>query len=247
MNRPSVPPLWTEQDSAAFIDHGAVFTPRRVEIARAILDLIPAQTDEPFVAVELGTGDGWLSEALLRRFPQTQVIGLDGSETMRRATARRLAPFAGRVELRPFRLEEAGWLEELPPVRVFYSSLVIHHLDRDGKRGLFTRLLERLEPGGALLIADLVAPTGELTRQYMARVWEESVRQQSIEQTGALDAYNAFVASQWNTFDYPDPLDRPSPLLDQLAWLAELGFEQVDAFWVYGGHAVYGAYKPLPV
>ena len=234
---------WGETDSAAFVERGAVFTPARDEIEAALVALIPASVDEDFTVVEIGTGAGWLSEAILRAYPNASVIGLDGSPRMRQETAARLAPYGRRAEVRPFRLEEDAWLAHLRDVRAFVSCLVIHHLDDAGKRALFAALYERLAPGGALLIADLVAPTSEPARRYAARAWDDDVRRQSLALTGDLAAYDEFRATQWNLFDFPDPVDMPSPLAEQLRWLADIGYVGVDAFWVRAGHAVYGGYK----
>lgn len=242
-NMGNTPMPWGETDSAAFIEQGAIFTPARDEIEAALVALIPAQENEAFTAVEIGTGAGWLSEAILRAYPHASVIGLDGSPRMRQETATRLAPYGHRAEVRPFRLEEDAWLADLRDVRAFVSSLVIHHLDGAGKRALFAALHARLAPGGALLIADLVAPTSEPARRYAARSWDDDVRHQSLALTGSTAAYDEFRATQWNIFDYPDPVDMPSPLADQLRWLADIGYVGVDAFWVRAGHAVYGGYR----
>ncbi|MFN8498570.1 MAG: class I SAM-dependent methyltransferase [Anaerolineae bacterium] len=234
---------WQETDSAAFIERGAVFTPARDEIEAALLALIPAHNDEAFTVVEIGVGAGWLSEAILRAYPNAAVVGRDGSPRMRQAAAARLAPYGARADVRPFRLEDDAWLADLRDIRAFVSCLVIHHLDDGGKRALFAALHERLAPGGALLVADLVAPTSEPARRYAARSWDAAVRRQSLDLTGDTAAYDEFVATQWNLFDTPDPVDMPSPLADQLHWLADIGYVGADAFWVRAGHAVYGGYR----
>ena len=59
------PSGWSEADSRHFIDVGRIHIPRRDEIGEVILDLLPVEADEPFTAVEIGVGGGWLSEALL--------------------------------------------------------------------------------------------------------------------------------------------------------------------------------------
>ncbi len=238
-------PIWQEEDSTAFIAFGAALIPQRDEIERVLLDLVPATADEEFRAVEIGTGAGWLSAAILNRFPAARIIGLDGSPTMLRETAQRLAPFGDRVNLQPFRLEDPAWPEAIAgPVHCFLSSLVIHHLDGPAKRSLFSRLFDRLEPGGALLIADILEPTSVPGRRHMARAWEDAVRRQSLALYGDLRAHDFFITERWNIFDYPDPGDRPSPLPLQLRWLEEIGYAGVDAWWVSAGHAVYGGYKP---
>ena len=129
---------WDEDDSKIFVEFGRAMVPGREEIEQTFLDLIPAEGDEPFLAVEIGTGSGWLSAAVLREFPKARILGLDGSPQMLKEAAQLLGQYRDRAELRRFRLEESSWLEGLPQaVRVFLSSLVLHHLDGSGKQDLF--------------------------------------------------------------------------------------------------------------
>ncbi len=234
---------WQETDSELFATLGEVFTPGREEIEEVLLEHVPVERDEPFLAVDVGCGRGWLSEAVLRGFPSARVLALDGSAAMLRAASELLAPYGARKELRAFRLEEPAWVSSIEePVRCFLSSLVIHHLDGSGKRELFRRLREKLEAGGALLYADVVEASSEAGRRHMARAWDEEVRQRSLRIRGDESAYRAFVARHWNMFEHPDPMDKPSGTAEQLRWLEEAGFAGVDVPWARAGHAVFCAY-----
>lgn len=236
---------WSEHDSAHFIEVGRIHIPHRDEIQQTILDLIPAAPDEPFAAVELGVGAGWLSAAILERFAAARIVGLDGSPAMLRETEKRLQPFSGRFELRPFRLEDPSWLAGIgDDVLGIVSSLVIHHLDGEGKRALYRDLYAHLAPGGAVLIADLVAPRSEWERRYLADQWYAEVKRQSLALTGSLDTYQEFVDDHSNIFEHPDPMDMPSSVPEHLQWLAEAGFVGANVFWERAGHAVYGGYTP---
>ncbi len=177
------PRAWGENESEVFVGFGRAMVPSREEIERTLLELLPAGRDEPFVGVEIGTGAGWLSAAVLREFSGARMIGLDGSPEMLRKTGELLAPYGERAELRLFRLEEPSWKEELPTVRVFLSSLVLHHLDGSGKRELFTRLFSCLELGGALLFADVMEPRTERARRHSAAAWREEIRRRSLRST----------------------------------------------------------------
>ncbi|MDQ2741541.1 MAG: class I SAM-dependent methyltransferase [Chloroflexota bacterium] len=238
------PNTWNESDSQHFLDIGRIYTPARDEIGEVILDLIPAEGDEPFLAVELGVGAGWLSTAILERFSAARVLGLDGSPTMLREAGSALARFPGRAELRPFQLEDSRWLDAIEgEVRCFVSSLVIHHLDGPGKQALYRLLHDRLSNGGALLFADLVAPNSERERRYLARSWDEEVKRQSLAFTGSLDVYQQFATEDWNWYDHPDPFDKPSAVPEHLRWLQEADFTGSNVFWERAGHAVYGGYR----
>ena len=136
------------------------------------------------------------------------------------------------------------WVTELPDgVRCFVSSLAIHHLDGVEKQSLFRVLVRYLKPGGALLIADIVEPVNDRARTLYADAWDQSVREQSQRLRGSLEQYNMF-ADGWNHFRTPDvEFDKPSRLFEQLQWLADAGFKNVDCFWVRAGHAIYGGYR----
>lgn len=237
---------WQETDSEAFARLGEVLTPGREEIGRALLDHVPARRGEPFLAVDVGCGTGWLAEAVLRGFPNSRVLALDGSEEMLRRAEGQLAPYGARAELRGFRLEDPAWPSRIgEPVRCFLSCLVIHHLSGAAKRALYRRLLERLEPGGALLYADVVEAKSEPGRAHMSRAWGEEVRRRSVSLTGDERAHRLFVEERWNVFEHPDPAtDKPSGAAEQLRWLEEAGYGGVDVPWARAGHAVFCGYKP---
>lgn len=237
---------WSEADSAAFLDHGAVLVPGRREQVATLVELVPAEPGEEFLAVELGAGGGALAAAVLQAFPRCRYVALDGSAVMRERLATRLAGFGSRVEARAFALEDRGWRGALPrPLRCVLASLVVHHLPGPGKRALFADLARALEPGGALLLADLVAPPDDRARRLWARQWDEAARSQSREVTGGLEALEAFRRDRWNWYadPAPDPEDQPSGLAEQLGWLREAGFRTAGCFWMRAGHAVYGGYR----
>jgi trans-aconitate methyltransferase len=56
------------------------------------------------VGVELGTGTGWLSAAVLREFPEARMVGLDGASQMLAKAGELLAWVASAG---PFRLPRA--------------------------------------------------------------------------------------------------------------------------------------------
>jgi tRNA (cmo5U34)-methyltransferase len=236
---------WDEDDSQEFIDHGRYFVPEREEQIATVLDLIP----EPGggLLVDLCCGEGLLSAALLERFPRARVLAMDLSPTMLEKARTTCAAHRDRFETRPFDLADRSWRSFPEPVRAFVSSLAVHHLDGEGKRGLFRDLAAALAPGGALVIADLVLPATPASHALAARAWDEAVRRRSLELAGSLRPYEIFRDERWNLWadPAPDPIDQPSPLFDQLRWLAEAGFAGVDVHWMKAGHAVYGGVRPI--
>lgn len=241
---------WDEDASSHFIELGELFVPGRAEQTATLLDLLPAQPNETFNVVELGSGAGHLAQTILERFPHCHYVALDGSQTMRNYLANRLSSFKDRLEILPFELSEQVWRHNLPPsLRYVLSSLCVHHLTSPQKQQLFWDMFQSLEPGGALILADLVEPADARVAHLFARQYDEIVREQSMAQRGNLSGYEQFREMKWNYYlhDYgstaPDNIDHPSPLSDQLRWLSEAGFSLVDCYWMRAGHAIYGGYK----
>ena len=238
---------WQESDSQDFIDYGRYFVPQREYQLQTIADLIPPP-DGPARMLELSCGEGLLAGLLLTRFPDATLHGYDLSSAMLSQAQNRLARFGDRFVPRQFDLGETEWRTAEPTFHAVVSSLTIHHLDGPDKLRLFLDVCQMLQPGGVLVIADLIAPTRELGTAVAAKAWDEAVRQRSQQLDGNDEALTQFERLKWNLYRYPeDPdtaIDKPSSLLDQLKWLEQAGFTAVDLHWALAGHVIYSAVRP---
>jgi tRNA (cmo5U34)-methyltransferase len=235
---------WSEATSQAFIDFGRYFVPEREAQIAAFVDLVPAQ-DQPFNILELCCGEGLLAGALLERFHNCTVYGFDGSPAMLDHAQRQLAQYGDRFRTQLFDLADRSWRAPAWPVQAVVSSLTIHHLDGAEKQQLFRDVAQLLTPGGVLLIADVIAPASRAGTDLAAKAWDAAVRKRALEIDGNLDAVAYFEREQWNMYRYPNDadIDKPSRLLDQLKWLEQAGFADVDVFWMQAGHALFGGRK----
>lgn len=210
--------MWTEDDSAEFLANASSLVPDRDRQLEILVDLLP----DPTLVVELGCGEGLLSEAILRRFPGSRVVGCDGSETML-AHARFRNPI--RFEARRASLPDP--FPERPDAVV--SSLALHHLDAAQKRDVYAHIFQQLQPGGVLAVADLIEPATPLTLAIAGREWDRACH-----------------PGDWNVYRFPDPeTDRPSGLFEQLSWLAQIGFTGIDVAYLRAGHAIFTGTRRL--
>ncbi|HEY4723056.1 MAG TPA: hypothetical protein VII92_14480, partial [Anaerolineae bacterium] len=154
-----------------------------------------------------------------------------------------LRAYGERFTLHPFDLAAREWRSFAWPVQAVVSSLAIHHLDGAQKRELYSDLYQTLASGGALIIADIIQPAHALGVQAAARAWDETVRQAALAVDGVDTAFEVFQRDQWNIYHYPNPMDKPSGLYEQLRWLEAAGFSDVDVHWLKAGHAIYGGRK----
>lgn len=241
-----MPPMWQEDESKIFLRYGPLFVPRREEQLETVCRLIPARSDEEFNAVELGAGDGALAATMLSSFPSCNYLALDGSDLMRERLEALPEARAGRLQVADFDLADSQWHALLPsPLRCVLASLIVHHLDADGKRGLFSEIASRLEPGGAFIVVDFIEPDSQQARNAFARQWDKDVEAQVHALGEGIEPLEIFRNDGWNFYadPNPDPYDQPSTLHDQLNWLRDAGFSKVDCLWMYAGHAIFGGYK----
>jgi tRNA (cmo5U34)-methyltransferase len=234
---------WGEDDSGLYRRLAPVAVPARKRQLASVTALLPFAADDQFTVVELGSGEGLLSHTIALTFPKAGIVALDGSESMRLATAGRLSEAGDRVVVAPFELRGSEWHSYLDGVDAVVSSLVIHHLDEAGKQNLFREIGRRSSARAVLVIADLVAPVRAQAEELLAATWDEDVDAMAAE-LGDPSLGELFRRAKWNYYRYPGPMDQPSPLAAQLGWIEDAGFTAADCFWMEAGHAIYGGYKP---
>jgi SAM-dependent methyltransferase len=168
--------------------------------------------------LDLGTGDGRLLALLRRDRPGAAGVGVDVSPVML-AGARARFEAVEAVEVVDHDLSVA-----LPPLGTFdavVSSMAIHHLEHDRKRSLYGEIFELLEPGGVFANFEHVAsPNERLHRAFFAAIDEPLANE--------------------------DPSDRLLDVETQLAWLREIGFDDVDCYWKWLEMALLIGVKPDP-
>lgn len=148
--------------------------------------------------IDLGTGDGRLLALVRDRHPEAVAIGLDSSQPMLDRARERFSNDLV-VELREHDLRTP--LTEIGAVTVAVSGLAVHHLEDSRKRELFAEIHGLLSPGGVFANLDLV-------RSASTRLHERFRRE-----IGRIE---------------DDPTDRLAELSEQMTWLRETGFGEVD-------------------
>lgn len=162
--------------------------------------------------LDLGAGTGLFSAMVLAHAPVRRMCLLDGSAAMLAEARTRLQSTAG-VE---YRVADMADADLGGPWDLVVTALAVHHLTDDGKRALYGRIHGALKPGGLFVNAEQVAgPTPVADARY-ARIWLEQIRQLGVPEEEIDKAQDRMTH------------DRCAPVGDQLAWLTEAGFSDVD-------------------
>lgn len=166
--------------------------------------------------LDVGAGTGLLSAFLLEKFPDARLTLMDISENMLDMARLRFASRPGtEYVVCDYSRSELGG-----PFDLICSALSIHHLAPGDKQRLFRRIFAALKPGGMFVNADQAdGETPYFTRRYLD-YWN-----------GFLQSGPMTTAQHAEILKRRDTLDRNERLSDQLAWLKDAGFADVDVVY----------------
>lgn len=175
--------------------------------------------------LDLGIGTGLLSALVLDEIPDAQITGIDISENMLVQAKNR---FKGRVEL-----VAANYLtgDIGSGYDAVISSLSIHHLDCKDKAKLFYNVYDSLNVGGVFVNADQVKGDSNKIECMYRDVWYEQMRMRGITE-------ELLAASEERMKE-----DQMSTLTEQLQWLKDAGFVDVNCWYKNFIFTVYAGMK----
>lgn len=236
---------WDKQKAETFITMADIIVPERRTQFAIVADLLPFKTDDAFNLVDIGCGEGFLSQTILDQYPNSVCHATDVAEEMIGKAKDLLESYGDRVIISRHNIHDDDYLSNVVagPVGVITSSLAIHHCDDDEKAVLYQAAFEKLTSPGAMIIIDAVRPASEHGVEINKKYWQSYIRQQSQQLTGSDQEYEKFKNVPIMFYEQPAEEDQPASLIDNLAMLTEAGFKNVDCLWKKCGFAIFGGYK----
>jgi tRNA (cmo5U34)-methyltransferase len=218
-----------EEEAAEFDQIILRLIPHYPEMVRALLTAIPFDKSRRINVIDLGCGTGTIARSIVQAFPQARITCLDLAGNMIEMAKLKLGGF-------PDTRFQVGDFRNYPfdeTYDVVVSSLALHHLVTDEQKIDFYRKVHAaLRPQGVFYNADVILGSSPYLQAAYLEKWREFMRKQVSEEE---------IDHKWLPKYYRE--DRPAKLIDQLAWLAGLGFVDVDIIWKYYNYAVYGGRK----
>jgi ubiquinone/menaquinone biosynthesis C-methylase UbiE len=229
---------WQDAETARrFVEERQSLVPFGAEQIRMLLQLVEYFRPRPKLVLDLGCGDGILARGLLDVYPEAHAVLLEHSEPMlerARAAARK---YAGRCEIH--------WADLAQPVTellagrrpdLVVSGYAIHHLPHVDKRMLYDEVFRLLEPGGLFVNLEHVASATPTLERLFETLYVDFTASVSGRPRSEVES------------EFQGAVDRSDNILldveTQLAWLRELGFQQVDCYFKWLELAVFGGVRP---
>ena len=219
-----------EEEASEFDNIILKLVPHYTQMIETLVSAIPFDNKDPIKIIDLGCGTGYVSMNIKERFPNSSLTCLDFAENMIVKAKIRL----GKYKDVTFILKDIRKFEFDKKYHAVVSSLALHHLEtKKDKIKFYKKIFDALEPGGVFYNSDIILGSNQYLHQLYLSKWKEfmerSLPGNEIEDT-------------WMVKHHKE--DRPEILLDQLSWLEDIGFKEIDVLWKYYNFAVYGGTKP---
>ncbi|WP_332646552.1 class I SAM-dependent methyltransferase [Lysinibacillus sp. 54212] len=210
--------------------------PYGAEQAQIMLQVVNHFVSEPQIVMDLGCGNGFLAEILLRSYPQAKAICIDHSAPMIEQAKINMEPYKNRCELYVGDFSQSIDSFARPnSVDCIVSGYAIHHLPHSMKKALYKDIYQLLKPGGIFI-----------NIEHTASATEEIERLHDELFIDHLTAYNKGdrqqIAKEY--YNRPDKADNILARVDvQVNWLREIGFNHADCYFKWMELAVFGGGK----
>lgn len=182
---------------------------------------------EPSLIFDLGSGTGLLPSFWYRHFPASEYVLVDIAEEMLAVAKKRFA------ELPNFRFEISDYSQKLPAgnPELVISALSIHHLEHDAKKSLFKNIYSTLAENGLFVNYDQFCAENSAADKKIEEYWISGIKASGISQT----EYDRWLDRK--------KLDRECSVREEIGWLREAGFKNVECIYLKGKFAVIMAEK----
>lgn len=193
--------------------------------------------------LDLGAGNGIATVEVAKRQPVERATLTEFSAPMFDRARERFAatPPTFDVSYVVGDFRETDWhgeVEKHGPFDLVVSRFAIHHIPDEDKRALYGAVLTWLRPGGIFINIEHTASASPMYAEAHDRLMVECL----VGASGGDDNFDEVYASYRERAD--GPANILAPVWDQLDWLRELGYVDVDCAFKAFELAVFAGRRP---
>lgn len=188
--------------------------PHYITLLSGFIDHLPLNF-HPKSILDLGCGNGNVTENLLKKFPDADHTLIDASQEMINLCQQRFK--LHRIEYATSYFQDFEFKENHYDYIVAGFSL--HHCNSEDKKDLFKKIHQSLTTDGIFSCSDLMINKNDINHTDLIKQWKKFV----------LNNYNDNEKWDWLMEHYSD-FDKPDNYEDQFKWLKKAGFNSVKMF-----------------
>lgn len=174
------------------------------------------QNDSPNI-LDIGAGTGLFSAFMLEKYPKANLTLIDLSEKMLEVAKKR---FRNHPNVKYVTADYTKYHFD-DTYDLVISSLSIHHLTDSEKKALYHKIFSIMNNNSMFINADQVLGRTPYLESLYKSDWQSKVEKSNLSKEEILAAYERTT------------LDKMSTLDDQLNWLKEAEFSDVDCNYKY--------------
>ena len=237
---------WRDEQVADYERKQRLLAPRKDELLNSIVEFIPFNPDAEIRVIDVGAGQGALSERILIRFSAAHATLLDASEQMLSVAEKRLSRYGPRfsIEIGDFNSPEWHHLLETP-VDAVVSSIALHYLRTERRAPFLESVYQVLDTPGCFINGDSFNARDPFVQDRVAEDMIAYTQSQLLETEGR-DVPMEKLREMRRTETARAGVNRLF-LDEQVGALEQSGFSNVEVVWRYLMLAVVAAYKRQPV
>jgi len=202
--------------------------PMNDEIHNLIVDSIPFDRKSRIKVLDLGVGTGLGALKILNEFPNSQLTGIDFSSKIISRARERLKIFGNRVKLIEADFNKIDFPEKYD---VIVSVVTIHNSNETDQKKLMKKIFNYLNDKGCFLNGDFARTKSEFLNKKLDEFYKEYLRNNLRGEELKVWLHHAFKE------------DKPIALEDQLLWMKEAGFREIECIWRHQNLAIYYGLK----
>ncbi|WP_186577713.1 class I SAM-dependent methyltransferase [Aquibacillus kalidii] len=228
---------WQRQDvTQHYLEQVRGGIPFGAEQAKVMLQVVNHFTTNPKRIMDLGCGNGFLAELLLKTYPDASALLLDHSEPMIQEAHKHMSEYSDRCEIihGDFSQSIKKYAEQ-NSVDCIVSGFAIHHLTHEKKKELYLDIYNLLSEGGVFVnIEHVASATSEIERLH---------DELFIDYLASHNDKNRDEVAKEH-YNRPDKEDNILERVDiQVEWLRHIGFKHADCYFKWMELAVFGGVK----
>ena len=192
------------------------------------IDLVKFQNKESIKVLDLGAGTGLFSSLVFQRYPKAEFVLCDLSTAMLNEAKERFSVNDIEIE---FITKNYSSEPILGKYDLIISALSIHHLTAQEKEDLFSKIFSSLNDNGLFINADQVLGETPLIENIYRSDWLKQVKEKGVSELSLNLALGRMKE------------DKMSTLSEQLTWLKNAKFSEVNCWYKNYSFVVYSGRK----